>query len=206
MPERWDEIKKLSGTTKQKVSSLQANEVAQIRRKIMAFDVKQHEFRDVFRAMPAFLSDCQGPYKVLDDYNAQIEELEEYMSELTKAANLFEVNMPEFKMIKNCRNEIIVLKKIWDLRSYIESCFNQWKASSWLSIDLEQIEEECKGFSKILRTKIDKEARAWDSYSYLEESVKNMGASLKAVAELQHPSIKGRHWQQLVKATGIKFR
>lgn len=106
--------------------------------------------------MPAFLSSCPNPYQSLDQYNAQIEELEDYMASLNKAANLFEVNMPEFKMIKNCRNEIIILKKIWDLNSYIESCFEEWRASSWLSIDLEKVEEECKGFSKLLRTSIDK--------------------------------------------------
>ena len=164
LPEKWDEIQKLSGTTKQKVATLQANEVAQIRRKITAFDVRQHEFRDIFRAIQAFMSTCEKPYDVMTDFNAQIEELEAYMVDLTKAANLFEVNIPEFKMIKNCRTEIILLKKIWDLDMYIESCFCEWKNSSWLEIDLEKIENECKNFSKVLRTSIDKVISSLDFF------------------------------------------
>lgn len=52
---------------------------------------------------------------------------------------------------------------------------------------------------------LDKEMRAWDTYSGLENTVKNMITSLRAVAELQNPAIRDRHWQQLMQATGVKF-
>lgn len=47
--------------------------------------------------------------------------------------------------------------------------------------------------------------RAWDTYSGVESVVKNMITSLRAVAELQNPAIRDRHWQQLMQATGVKF-
>lgn len=47
--------------------------------------------------------------------------------------------------------------------------------------------------------------RAWDAYGGLENTVKNMITSLRAVAELQNPAIRDRHWQQLMQATGVKF-
>jgi dynein heavy chain len=46
LPEQWNNVKKQGVMVKQQVAPLQANEVAIIRRKCTAFDVKQHEFRE----------------------------------------------------------------------------------------------------------------------------------------------------------------
>ena len=52
---------------------------------------------------------------------------------------------------------------------------------------------------------LDKEMRAWDTYTGVENVVKNMITSLRAVGELQNPAIRDRHWTQLMQATGVKF-
>jgi dynein heavy chain len=52
---------------------------------------------------------------------------------------------------------------------------------------------------------LDKEVRAWDAFSGLDSTVKNMVTSLRAVGELQNPAIRDRHWLQLMKATQVKF-
>lgn len=52
---------------------------------------------------------------------------------------------------------------------------------------------------------LDKEMRAWDTYTGVEGVVKNMLTSLRAVAELQNPAIRDRHWQQLMQATGVSL-
>lgn len=61
---------------------------------------------------------------------------------------------------------------------------------------------DCKKFAKDIRG-LDKEMRSWDTYLGLEGVVKNMITSLRAVAELQNPAIRDRHWQQLMRATGV---
>lgn len=52
---------------------------------------------------------------------------------------------------------------------------------------------------------LDKEMRAWNAYSGLDDAVKNMMTSLRAVTELQNPAIRERHWLELMQATGVKF-
>jgi dynein heavy chain len=61
---------------------------------------------------------------------------------------------------------------------------------------------DCKRFAKDVRL-LDKEMRAWNAYSGLEAAIKNMMTSLKAVGDLQNPSIRERHWKQLMDATGV---
>jgi len=48
------------------VAPLQANEVANIRRKLSEFDSRQQEFREEFRKIAAFSYSCPNPYDEMD--------------------------------------------------------------------------------------------------------------------------------------------
>ena len=45
--------------------------------------------------------------------------------------------------------------------------------------------------------------KPWDAFVGLDNTVKNMITSLRAVSELQNPAIRDRHWQQLMQATQV---
>lgn len=64
------------------------------------------------------------------------------------------------------------------------------------------MEMDCKKFVKDIRG-LDKEMRAWDAFTGLDGTVKNMMTSLRAVGELQNPAIRERHWDQLMAATKV---
>ncbi|XP_062567134.1 dynein beta chain, ciliary-like [Saccostrea cucullata] len=204
LPEQWNNTKKIAITVKQQVAPLQANEVANIRRKTASFDVSQHKFREKFRSIPPFRYDCDKPYVHLDKYHEEIAAMEKEMVELMDSAGLFEVNIPDFKQLKQCRKEIKLLKTLWDYIIMVQSSIDDWKTTFWKEINVEQMDMDCKKFAKDIRG-LDKEMRAWDSYLGLENTVKNMLTSLRAVSELQNPAIRDRHWQQLMVATKVRF-
>jgi len=62
----WNNTKKAAIAMKQQVAPLQANEVANIRKRTAAFDVRQHEFREEFRKMEPLLYSCAIPYDLID--------------------------------------------------------------------------------------------------------------------------------------------
>ncbi|XP_070581054.1 dynein beta chain, ciliary-like isoform X2 [Ptychodera flava] len=204
LPEQWNNSKKIAITVKQQVAPLQANEVAIIRRKCTTFDVKQHEFRENFRKAALFRFDCEDPYVGLDQSHIEISEMEQEMEMLQESAGLFEVNIPDYKQLKQCRREVRMLKSLWDMIVLVRSSIEDWKTTLWQEINVEQMEMDCKKFAKDIRS-LDKEMRAWDAYGGLESTVKNMLTSLRAVSELQNPAIRDRHWQQLMQATQVKF-
>ncbi|XP_066292954.1 dynein beta chain, ciliary-like [Branchiostoma lanceolatum] len=204
LPEQWTNSKKVAIQVKQQVAPLQANEVAIIRRKCASFDVKQHEFREVFRKLEAFKFDCKGPYSILDKCNTDITEMEQEMAALQDSAGLFEVNVPDYKQLKQCRKEIKMLKTLWDMIILVITSTDDWKTTLWKDINVEQMEMDSKKFAKDIRS-LDKEMRAWDSFIGLDNTVKNMLTSLRAVGELQNPAIRERHWQQLMQATKVRF-
>lgn len=141
---------------------------------------------------------------MLNTAHRQIQEQESVMAALIKSASLFEVNVPDYRQLKQCRKEVSVLKELWDMIMAMRLRLNAWRTTPWRDINVDDMEMECKHVSKDLRA-LDKEARAWDVFSGLEDVVRNMLTSLRAVAELQNPAIRTRHWQQLMTATGVEF-
>lgn len=124
------------------------------------------------------------------------------MNSLQASAALFEVNIPDFKQLKQCRKELRMLKQLWDYIVIFCSSINDWKTTLWSDINVEQMDIDCKRFAKDIR-QLDKEMRAWDAYTGAESTVRNMLTSLRAVGELQNPAIRDRHWQQLMQATNV---
>ena len=58
----WNNVKKQSVVMKQNVAPLQAEEVNNLRRKLTTYDVRQHEFRESFRAKAPFTYTASHPY------------------------------------------------------------------------------------------------------------------------------------------------
>lgn len=141
---------------------------------------------------------------MLDVAHRQIQEMETIMAGLIEMANLFEVNIVDYKQLKQCQKELPILKELWDLVLVVRSCLEAWQKTPWRQINVDDMDMECKRFSKELRA-LDKEARSWDAFTGLDGTVKNTLISLRAVAELQNPAIRPRHWLQLMNATGVHF-
>ncbi|XP_068610643.1 dynein axonemal heavy chain 9 [Brachionichthys hirsutus] len=204
LPEQWNNVRKQAVLVKQKVAPLQAVEVAGLRRKCASFDVEQHAFRENFRSNGPFRFDCQSPCQMLDAFHQQILEREAVMASLVESGSLFEVSVSDYKQLRQCRREVGLLKELRDTIDVVESSMTAWRTTPWREIHVEDMELECKHFSKDIRG-LDKEVRAWDAFTGLDNRVKNLLISLRAVAELQNPAIRPRHWHQLMAATGVRF-
>ncbi|XP_062977556.1 dynein axonemal heavy chain 17 [Elgaria multicarinata webbii] len=204
LPEQWNNTKKLSFQVKQNVAPLQANEVTIIRRKCQQFEIKQHEFREKFRVNAPFTFVDPDPYKSLNKQQKMITAMEKEMEALSKSASLFEVSVPDYKQLKACHKEVRLLKELWDMIVLVNQSINDWKTTKWKEINVEQMDLDCKKFAKDVRG-LDKEMRAWDAFVGLDNTVKNMITSLRAVSDLQNPAIRDRHWKELMQATQVKF-
>ena len=141
---------------------------------------------------------------LLLQWQLRVREMEVEMEEISEAADLFEVSLPDFRQLKACRREIVLLKILWDMVVLVRTSFQEWTKTLWREINVEQLDMDCKKFVKDIRL-LDKEMRSWDAFLGLESSVKNMVTSLRAVGELQNPAIRDRHWQQLMQATKVSL-
>ncbi|XP_033374700.1 dynein heavy chain 9, axonemal [Parus major] len=204
LPEKWSQVKKLAEAVKQQVAPLQASEVTALRQSCASFDTQQLRLRERFGREAPFRFDTEKPYQLLDAKHMEIKQMESAMTSIYESAGLFEVMVPEYKQLKQCRKELCLLKELWDMISLVNTSLHDWQTTKWVDINVENMDLECKKFAREIRN-LDKEMRAWDAFSRLDSKVKNMLTALKAVAELQNPAIRERHWNQLMQVTGVRF-
>ncbi|XP_035888860.1 dynein heavy chain 9, axonemal isoform X2 [Phyllostomus discolor] len=204
LPEKWSNIKKLAIAVRQHVAPLQANEVALLRQRCTAFEMEQQQFWEQFHMEAPFRFNSTDPHRMLDARHSEIQQMESTMASIADTASLFEVNIPDYKQLRQCRREVCQLKELWDTIGMVTSTIHAWEATPWRNINVEAMDLECKRFARYLRN-LDKEVRTWEAFTGLESTVLNTLTSLRAVAELQNPAIRERHWRQLVQATGVSF-
>ena len=204
LPDTWASLKKTATQVKQTVAPLQADEVGVIRRHCATFDVGQHEFREKFRDEKFFKWDCPNSYPLVFSSHLLLQDKEEEMEVLSSKAGLFEVNIPEFKQLKTCRKELVLVKQVWDLANIVNSSIDEWKMTAWKGINVEAMENSCKAFGKQIRL-MDKEVRAWDVFTGLDSTVRNMLVSFQVIVQLQDKSVRDRHWYQLMQLCKVKF-
>ncbi|KAJ1334726.1 hypothetical protein BSLG_007881 [Batrachochytrium salamandrivorans] len=206
LPEEWSEVKKLSVSIKDHVAPLQAKEVDVLQQKCNKFEMKNHNFREEFRKKAPFKFEI-GPeraYEFIDAVHFDVLTMETEAGSLKKSCELFELNTPTYRQLSDCRRDIGMLKVMWDLVSLVTYMFGQWRTTLWTEIDTDSMENRCRDLSRELR-KMDKEIKGWDAYAGLDQMVKDMITSLRAVGELRSSAIRDRHWKQLMKTTGVVF-
>ena len=50
------------------------------------------------------------------------------MKKLQDTADLFEVSFPDYKQLRQCRSDIILVKAVWDMVIFVKVNVNQHKA------------------------------------------------------------------------------
>ncbi|XP_034948410.1 dynein beta chain, ciliary-like [Chelonus insularis] len=204
LPELWETVKKLAIQMKQTVSPLLSHQVDLLKKRLNYFDFRQQRYYSKFHENKLFSPDCTNVYENLDKVNEEVGEFERELQVLSETANIHELQIQEFKQIKQIRRELKLLKGLWDYVIVIKTSLKAWNNTPWKKIDVEGMDHECKRLIKELRL-LDKECRIWKLYTYIENEVKNMMSSLRAVSDLQNPAIKDRHWRQLMAETRVKF-
>ena len=62
---------------------------------------------------------------------------------------LFEMSVPEFKLVKQCRREVKMLKQLWDYMFLVRTCIDEWRTTMWVDVDVETMDMESKKFAKV---------------------------------------------------------
>ncbi|XP_067572638.1 dynein axonemal heavy chain 9 [Pseudorca crassidens] len=204
LPEKWNNIKKMAVTVRQQVAPLQANEATLLRQRCAAFEAEQQQFWERFRREAPFRFDSTDPHQMLDARHMEIQQMESTMASISESASLLEVTIPDYKQLRQCRKEACQLKELWDTIEMVTSSIHAWETTTWMDINVEAMDLECRWFARHIRN-LDKEVRAWDAFTGLESTILSTLTSLRAVAKLQNPAMRVRHWRQLMQATGVTF-
>lgn len=113
-----------------------------------------------------------------------------------------QVHVPEFSQLKQCENELVLLRELWEYIEKVKVQLRVWEESPWTQVDLDALEMQCKVYMRDIKL-MDKEMRSWDNFIWLQETIKNILVALRAIHQLRNPAIKDRHWTRLSSATQV---
>jgi dynein heavy chain len=128
--------------------------------------------------------------------------MEQQLATLKESAIHFQLAPPDESKLILCRKLAKQTKNIWDFMLGVSSCIDDWKITPWKRINVEDMENECKRFSKEMRG-FEKETKTLKPYLETESMIKNLLTSLRAIIELQNPAIRERHWVDLMYSTKV---
>ncbi|RVE68725.1 hypothetical protein OJAV_G00094270 [Oryzias javanicus] len=201
LPNKWKSLEQLTISVKERVASWQSSQAARLRETFALFETELLQLRDSFnKNMPV----SNDPYQFLDDFQQQIQEKEKKMVSLLESANLFEVPAPENIQLQLCRHQLSLLKELWDMITVVNTSIDSWKMAPWMEIQVEEMELELKSFYKEIGG-LDSKMKEWDAFKGLDSGLRNILISFRSVGELRSPAMRGRHWHQLMAATGVRF-
>ena len=205
-PNLWAQVQKKSYTTRERLANMQTKESEKIKASSQAFNTEVADFANRLKATgPYDYSDkWKKSYEVLLGFNVDLKKMEKRAAYLNEMQELFELNPASYKEITKARREIEFLKACWDMVGMVVMTFEDYKKILWVEIDTDALTDECKKLSKTVRS-LPKEVKNRPVFKGLEDTVKNMITSLPLVSDLAHPSMRERHWKQLMRATSKQF-
>jgi len=70
--------------------------------------------------------------------------LEDEAKELNNLETLFDLQKTFYKQLKDCKQELLSLKYMWDLISLVDNQFHSWTRTLWDKIDVEMLTQLIK--------------------------------------------------------------
>jgi len=203
------DINTKSSEARELINPLQTKETENIKAEAKIFSKSVDDFLGEFKANLPYDTTEATPeivnksYELIEDYFDRIGTFEEEAKKLKAKEALFGLQRTDFKKLKEYKNELKLLKYMWDMIAYVEGLFEDWKIMPWKEIkSTEDMIQELKTIKEKVMIQThpkNKLIRRWGAFIGLEERIKQMYIVLQQVDRLHADCIKQRHWNQLMK-------
>jgi dynein heavy chain len=204
-PHGWNVTTRITYNSREQLAPLQSLQAEKIKEQAEEFGHKVVEFRADFKEEAPFnYSVGEDCYKKVDEWNTKIDQIENAAKSLQERQGLFDVNKENWKEIKVCRDELKLLKKVWDHVELVNSIFNSWKATLWPDVNVDSMMIMCSKIQKEIKA-LDRPVRGWDCYLGMMKEMADMLIDLPLVQDLRDDAMRERHWKKLMRICGKTF-
>ena len=188
----------------------------------------QHEFRgDLLKDIKHFKKDLitfgkdwknKGPgvaglkpaeaVERLRIFKAEYENRERKQKLYKVGEELYAFQVTEYPGLTKIKKEMAQLDTLYGLYVDVhESLEVSWPDLPWQDVmaEMEVMQERMDGFTTRV-TKMPRALRSWDAYADLKKKIEDFNITLPLLQHLSKPSVKPRHWTELMEITGTQFR
>ena len=146
-----------------------------------------------------------GPYLEMDpkeakaklaQFRRQIAEREAEEKRLHEGMTFFEMDKPIQADLAAAKAELELLTKVWDLTDEWHTARAKWDKEPFCSLDQDAMENTRNDIHRAVNG-LGKSMERREVAIKLREGLNLFKSLLPLIAELTHPAIRGRHWEQL---------
>jgi dynein heavy chain len=117
---------------------------------------------------------------------------------------LFDIAMSSYRPLKDCLDDLVNLKSLWDCIVLVCETFASWDSISWDDIDTEELVFRVRDLSIQVKN-LPKGVRSWKLHTWLTAEVQNMATVLPLINDLHSDTMRERHWTMLMTVTQKSF-
>lgn len=145
------------------------------------------------------------PKEALNRLRMQSEEYqirERKFTSYNAGESLFGLPHQTYPELEKTKKEIELLDKLYNLYSKVKDTITKWKDITWMEIseEMAKMVEQTEVFARDC-TKLPGQLKQWDAYKELKQEIDDMTEILPLVEALAKPSIRPRHWDEIIEMT-----
>jgi len=201
MQNNWETLVVRAEGTRNELQGQQADFKMNLIKGIKALVIDVKEFRHNFETKGPTVAGLE-PREALnrlrmfsDEYSVRKRKYDSYFSGET----LFGLPHTQYPLLVKTANEIELLDKLYSLYSKVKDTIAKWREIPWSEIvnEIEKMVENIDQFGRDC-TKLPGVLKSWEAYKELKQEIDDMTEILPLVASLAKPSIRNRHWDDVI--------
>jgi dynein heavy chain, axonemal len=190
---------------------LQQAETILLKKRIKKFEDKVKSFRNEFLSEAPFgydphqsLAHNEKAYTSIDTYYVKLRAIMKEAEDFNSLENLFELELTKYKALRDCEDDIIKLKSLWDLINMINYSYESWTKTIWKDIETDKFSGENDQFIFLLKKQV-REVKLLKGFKTIEEKCLDMKKILGCISNLTSVKMSDRHWGDLSKQIGCEI-
>eukprot|EP00755_Sulcionema_specki_P014456 Sspe_Gene.56717::Locus_31184_Transcript_1_1_Confidence_1.000_Length_4789::g.56717::m.56717/K10408/DNAH; dynein heavy chain, axonemal len=204
-PDQWKELDKKYRAVRKANNERQERQGDKLKYQALNMEEDVLVFRRNFKNLRPFQYHgltVDEAYEELVTWNENLYEREQWARDLNELLELFEKQTTDLPELRECRQELVYLKQLWDMVSHVKSQFTDWWGQTFKTMDAEELTARTRDMLKQMKA-MPLKCKSTQTYIGLEEEIRSMLITLPLVENLRNPAMRDRHWRQLLKRCDV---
>ncbi|CCW70907.1 unnamed protein product [Phytomonas sp. Hart1] len=204
---KWRNLHQAAGQRTDEINAMQFNFKKGLTQEVQKFGTEVLAFRNDYDANGPMVEGLppQEAMERLKRYQRQFDDKFRKWLTLMAGEELFGLPLHKYPELVKTKKELELLDKLYTLYINVLQKVNGYNDILWCDLNFDAVCEEVSVFVSQCK-RLPKSLREWDAYKVLKRIIDDFIELQPIIEELKNPAVVERHWQEIMKVTGHKWR
>ena len=205
LQDRWETFNGMLSDTAKALDNAKVNMRRDLESNLDSFTNSASELRSASTKELPYGSDSAigASFAVLEGYKQKIKALRTRQTSLKPNCDIFGMEVPDPKELKDTEVELDALDAIWVLTKEWTDAWDAWKTGMFQSLDVVEMESVANEYFKRLKKMLRKSK--WPILETMKGRLQQFLDTMPLITDLKNPAMRSRHWSELQHEVGKVF-